>query len=297
MNPDELNTIKDSFWDVRYREQDVAAYQRYLEILRLRSEGHSAASIGRMLRMNNVGKYLKGQKKPFLASLGKYAENLGRPREGFRWLPMRLKARGAPEDEWVQVPTQIRSFQDILAVLQQRSPVEEVSMLMPQFGYGSRSELTEEREEIFGFLLGAVLGDASKPEKGQSRFPSMTIALTLSKRKPNSLRFGQFVSLSIQACLGLKMNRIRDAARSVWRFTDAECYRWVSQASPILFWLFRVCLGLKEGETTTRNPVKMDWILRTPRGFKIHFLQGLVESDGYVDCGRDRVVLASSPNT
>ena len=56
-------------------------------------------------------------------------------------------------------------------------------------------------------------------------------------------------------------------------------------------------MGLKEGETTTYDPVSMSWILDAPRDFKIGFLQGMSESDGWVDAGRDVVCLVSSPNS
>src|SRR5207249_821876 len=181
-------------------------------------------------------------------------------------------------------------------VIQQLSPTPETSSVMEQFGYKSEQELLTDRTNLFGFLLGVTLGDAGKPVKGDSRFPSMALSLTLSKNKPNSLRFGEFTALSAHTSLGLTTHRIRDAPSSQQRYTRAECYRWITPATPLFGWVFRVCLGLERGEKTTYDPVKMDWIVDTPKSFKVHFLQGLAESDGYVDAGRDKAVIASSPN-
>jgi hypothetical protein len=41
----------------------------------------------------------------------------------------------------------------------------------------------------------------------------------------------------------------------------------------------------------------MEWLLSAPRDFKIHFVQGLGESDGWPSAGDDDVKLVSSPNT
>ncbi|MDV3243827.1 MAG: hypothetical protein LYZ66_01475 [Nitrososphaerales archaeon] len=287
----------DDFWEVRYKSEDVRAYKRYLKIVNLSKQGHTAASIERILRTNNVSKYLRGQKKSFLVNLEEWRERLGPPTRGFRWLPIRLKPRGTPDNEWIQVPSKIKRFPDVWSVLDQRPQLEDANGARRAFAFETKDEPLAERINLFGFLLGAMIGDASKPAKGQSRFPSMTVALTLSKAKANSIRFGRFSAACMEVSLGLRMPRIRDAEPSARRFTNAECYRWVSQSSPLVGWVFRVCLGLKEGETTTWDAVDMRWILRTSKSFLTHFMQGLAESDGHVDAGRDRVCIVSSPNT
>ncbi len=244
----------------------------------------------------NADKYLLGLKKCFLTHMRAEHERIGAPRQDFKWLPLRLKPRGTPDEAWVEVPPTIRSFQDIQQVIQQLSPTPETFSVMEQFGYKSEQELFVDKTNLFAFLLGVTLGDAGKPVKGDSRFPSMALSLTLSKNKPNSLRFGEFTALSAHTSLGLTMHRIRDAPSSQQRYTRAECYRWITPATPLFVWVFRVCLGLERGEKTTYDPVKMDWIVDSPKSFKVHFLQGLAESDGYVDAGRDKAVIASSPN-
>ncbi len=293
----DVRTIADDFWEVRYDGADIRAYWRYLEILRLTKEGYNAASIERILKTNNVSKYVNGQKKSFIANLKTWLERLESPRKGYQWLPIELKPRGKPGTDWIQVPKTIHGFRDILLVLEQRSPTKDALKSFKTFDYKSPREFIGERSNLFGFLLGVVVGDASKPVKGQSRFPSMSMALTLSKSKPNSLRFGSFTEFCMQASVGLVMHRIKDAPSSAKRFTESECFRWLSHSSPLIGWIFRVCLGLRDGELTTYNPLRMDWLLKTPSSFKAHFLQGLTESDGHVDAGRNHVCLVSSPNT
>ena len=58
-----------------------------------------------------------------------------------------------------------------------------------------------------------------------------------------------------------------------------------------------ICLGLKNNELTTYNPVRMNWILGSPKEFKIYFLQGLSDSDAFVDFSSQRVGIITEPNT
>ena len=273
-------------------------YKRFIEMLKLRNLRLGYTAIAKAMGMSgNADKYLLGLKKCFLTHIRAEHERIGAPRQGFKWLPLRLKPRGTPDEAWVEVPLAIRSLKDIERVIEQLTPTPETFSVMDQFAYKSELELLAERTDLFGFFLGVTLGDAGKPVKGDSRFPSMALSLTLSKNKPNSLRFGEFTALSAHTSLGLTMHRIRDAPSSQQRYTRAECYRWITPATPLFGWVFRVCLGLEKGEKTTYDPVKMDWIVDSPKIFKVHFLQGLAESDGYVDAGRNVVSVVVSPNT
>ena len=247
--------------------------------------------------MNNVGKFLSGRKKSFLTQLRAAHEFLGPPSGSRKWAPLWLKSRGSPGDSWVQVPSGPLRVDEITAVLEQTVPLEEPPEVISEFGYRSREELISDRLNMFAFFLGALIGDCSKPAKGQSRFPSMAVALTLSQSKSNSLRFGEYTSLCARTSLGLSMHRIRDAKPSSHRYTKSGCYRWISESSPLLAWVFRDCLGLKAGETTTSNPLRMDWLVEAPASFKVHLIQGVSESDGWVDTGNDSHCLVSSPNT
>jgi hypothetical protein len=291
-----IGSLLSDFWEATYDQSDLDDHERLIQMLRLRKQGMRDSDIRRTLGANNVYKYLSGEKQCFVTHLRAERERLGAPTEGRKWLPLRLKPRGTPGKIWIQVPAEIQDFNDVLSVIDQLTTTEESFKIMDQFGFTSRDELLQHRANLFGFLQGVTIGDAIKPLRSNSRFPSMTLALTLSKGKSNSFKFGEFTSLSANTSLGLQMHRITDAPQSEHRFTKEECYRWLAPASPLLGWAFRACLGLKQGERTTYNQVRMDWILRAPASFRVHFLQGLAESDGWVDAGADRVKIVSSPN-
>ncbi len=293
----EIKPIVEHFWRARYDEDDLAMYNRFIEILRLARSGFSGGSIGRTLQINNVRKYLTGRKKSFLTHLRGEHDRVGFPEPNHQWLPLHLKPRGTPDTSWIQVPSPVHDISDVSHLIAQLRPASVASDLIKGFGFKSESDLISERINLFGFLLGAAVGDASKPLKGTSRFPSRTISMILSKNKPNGLRFGEFTSLCMNVSLGLAMHRIRDAPSSDGRFTNAECYRWLSPASPLIAWIFHECLGLNDRETTTYNTLRMDWLLSTPEDFRILFLQGVAESDGWPDAGADVVRVVASPNT
>ncbi len=292
----EIKPIVEDFWRTRYDEDDLAMYNRFIEILRLSKDGLNGHEIGRTLHMSNVRKYLTGKKMSFLTHLRAEHEKLGSPRLGYKWLPLHLKPRGTPDETWIQVPTEVEEFGDIMSVLNQLSPTEDSYKMMERFGYKSRHELIQDRTNHLGFLIGTLLGDAGKGLRSESRFPSMKVSLVLSKAKKNSERFGEFASLTANNGLGLRMHRVSDAPASENRYSKSECFQWIAPVTPLFAWVFQVMMGLRRGEKTTYNPLRADWLLRSPLSFRIHFLQGLAESDGWINPGRDIVIVVATPN-
>ena len=61
--------------------------------------------------------------------------------------------------------------------------------------------------------------------------------------------------------------------------------------------MVQVCIGLKEGETTSNHKIIMPWMKECPRNLIIGFLQGLADSDGYVDINGYYAEIASVPNS
>lgn len=272
-------------------------YQRFLEILRLSKAGSSGDEVGRALHMNNVRKYLTGNKMSFLTKLRAEHDRLGTPSKGWRWIPARLKPRGTPDGKWIEVPQAPLTFIQIDRTIQRLSMPELNERQLQDFGFQSIEDVRNERTNLFGFLLGATVGDGIKHLKGTSKFVSRRIALVLSKNKPNSFRFGEFTSFCANAALDLEMHRVTDLPISDKRYGKTECYAWATASSPLNSWIFNDCLGLRDGETTTYDSLRMDWILESSDSFATHFVQGLSESDGWPDAGDDVVKVVSSPNT
>jgi len=211
------------FWEVKYDQGDLAKYQLFLRMMNMRQTGCNDAFIQRTLGMNNVGKYLSGTNKGFITHMRMERERLGTPREGCKWLPLRLKPRGTPDKTWIQVPSQIREFSDITSVLDQLTPTEDSFRMMGRFGYKSREELIADRANHLAFFLGAMAGDAGKGLRSESRFPSMKASVVLSEGKKNSEVFGEFTALAANVSLltfTLFCNWFAPSSSSCWQHRD-----------------------------------------------------------------------------
>jgi hypothetical protein len=131
--------------------------------------------------------------------------------------------------------------------------------------------------------------------RGRSR-PNMQVMLKLSMHHKTNLRFGDYVA-TCAGLLGIRMTRIKDCIRHHPEDKSTfGAYVWTSQVSEFFLWMFEKCLGLQPGETTTRNPIRASWILKMPRQFQVCFLQGVADSDGYVDLNKHEVGIVVEPN-
>ncbi len=73
-------------------------------------------------------------------------------------------------------------------------------------------------------------------------------------------------------------------------------YYWVSEASPLVDWIFNVVLGLEEHERTTYDAVKMNWVTDSPVGFRRGLVEGIAESDGSVEIASQAVEFWIGPD-
>jgi len=272
-------------------------YNRFLEILKLSKSGLNGDEVGRALHMNNTRKYLSGKKMSFLTFLRAQHDRLGPPESHFQLLPLRLKPRGTPGDRWVQVPKSPMTYDVLDDFIHKVTPIKPDETVLRDFGFSSVEDVERERTNLFGHLLGAIVGDFGKGLRSSTKFPSMRLSLVLSTNKPNSYRFGTFATFCANASVGLGMHQMNNLPISNTRYGKSECFAWNSPTSPLVAWIFYDCLGLKNGENTTYNPVRMKWLLRAPSEFCTQFIQGVAESDGWPDAGADVAKVVSSPNT
>lgn len=195
-------------------------------------------------------------------------------------------------DELIAFPDHVDGCSDISDVLAQIQPIEDQFHCAQDFDL-AREVDSETRLLAFAYFLGVMAGDMSKHANYMRTPRTMTALLQLSKRHKSNLRFGNFVTFCA-GLLGIPMKRIKDYIRPVGAPYDA--YRWESRQSCLVMWTFEECLGLREGETTTDNPIRAEWLTRTPRAFQTWFLQGFADSDGYVDLNKHEIGIVVDPN-
>ena len=244
----------------------------------LRVDGRKANALvsGRNLRTHLVQLYLNSQMLP-------------KPRIGWKWVLESMPKPTKMYPKVVEVPDRIRTYQDILDFLKQFPPVPEDYPAIRYFGLSSEW-VEQHKAELFGFLLGFILGDAGKnyaEYEYRSRHYRKTAMNTNMSGIRSNMRILYYVQMRLHI-IGIHSHRITSINGVI---------RWNSQASDLLTWTLRVCLGLEEGQRTSRNPVTMSWILGCPKHFIISFLQGLAESDGHVDKYGYYVDIASKPNS
>ena len=189
-------------------------------------------------------------------------------------------------------PDHVHGYDDICSVLRQIQPMENCLYGAQDFELAGLVD-SERRVLAFGYFLGVMVGDMSKHAIYLRTPRTMTALLQLSKRYESNLRFGNFVTYCA-GMLGIPMKRIKDYLRPAGAPYDA--YRWESRQSRLVMWMFEKCLGLREGETTTDDPIRADWLTRTPHQFQTWFLQGFADSDGYVDLNKHEIGIVVDPN-
>lgn len=210
----------------------------------------------------------------------------------FKWISINSSRGGILKGPWLIVPNKIDSYKKILYVIDQIEPMINESR-MNKFQL-NRQTIKKLRSCLFAYFLGVLIGDASKSANKRKFGTTRRISLSLTKKYQSNERFGEFVCLCANS-LGLRMDRIKDTPKG--KKNKYPFYRWNSQSSMLIQWMFNVCLGLNDNQVTTYDTINANWILNAPKDFRIWFLQGLADSDGFVDLQAFQVGIITQPNT
>jgi len=291
-----LEFVENRVWGIQASETGEKQLRSFCEFVRLHHQDVGVEEIARRLsaHRSTVAHWRNGTDQPYLIRALNDTLPLS-PRVGWRLLPMHLSSGGSEPSGWIQVPEKIRSYTDVVEVINQIQPLEETYSRASLFGI-TKTQVQEMRPELFAYQLGIMVGDSGKLGGEQPRYASMNLDLQLTKGQPTNERLGEFVLMCANS-LGLEMTRIKDkppSGRQLLGKNPTPAYRWSSERSPLIAWMFSVGLGLCWGETTTTHQVRMEWIFDTPEPFRIRFIQGAADSDGTV---RKYVAdIASVPN-
>ena len=291
-----LGFVKSRVWGIQASSTGEKQLRNFCEFVRLHHLGVGVKEMSRTLSVHRstVSHWRDATDQPYLVRAANDTLPLV-PRTGWRMMPMHLVSGGSEPSGWIQVPETIRFYDDVLDVINQIQPLEETYRRASLFGL-VRAQVQEMRPELFAYQLGIMVGDSGKLGGQQPRYSSMNLDLQLTQKQPTNERLGGFVLMCANS-LGTQMERKRDkqptGATAVGEHPSAA-YRWTSERSPLLAWMFSAGLGLNWGETPTTHPLRMDWILDTPRSFRVRFVQGAADSDG---CVKHTVEITSLPNS
>ena len=263
-------------------EADIIQYWKFTTALRLTRAGCHKEQVSADVTASSSTVYTWQHlvQLPKLAHYLKAFLGLGVPPEGCRWLSMECShGYGIPIGVFLKVPLEVKSWSQIAEVLNQ----------LPRLDEGPSQH---SREYLFGFLLGILMGDAAKT-KSKHGASHRHIGLVLSKKYDTNLLIGEFTSLCARS-VGLRMHRTEDFPRP--KNKPYGFYSWVSQASPLIDWIYNVALGLKDDELTTYDSVRADWMLLAPREFRVGLIQGIAESDGSVSIASQTIEFWVDPH-
>ena len=208
------------------------------------------------------------------------------PDLGKKWLPLQLNSRTNLPEQFIQVPETVTSEEDLLFVLRQLRSLRTHGMKEFEKKYGR-----EPTALAFMYLLGLIVSDGGFDSDSDQ---SARVVLYASKKYQWSLRLGMAFSYTMGR-IGMKVERRADETK-VKSGKTIVCNVWASQASPLLRWVKEVLLGLKRSHSKKETPTDAEWILRMPRDYRVAFLQGLADGDGYASIKAFCLGIASKPN-
>jgi hypothetical protein len=263
-------------------EVEVIQYHKFAECLRLARSGWITEDIALQVDAGKttVFTWKKLTQMPKLAHFLKAHLLLGNPEQGTVWLTTECThGHGIPIGDFIRVPLKIDSWSQMSSVLDQLRDMNE-------------QKPPEPRCYLLGFLIGIMIGDASK-SKSKRGASHRHVGLVLSKKYETNVRIGDFTVISARS-IGLRMHRTNDLERPAHK--PNGFFQWVSQASPLVDWMYNVALGLEDDELTTYDAVRADWMLSAPREFRVGVINGVSESDGSVALASQEVEFWVDPH-
>ncbi len=278
---DEMSTTSD------HKQKDEFA-RRFLEFISGYKESGLLIDLAKRLKIgkSTIGYWFKGLQLPTRIA---YASLIPQdtPHQGFKWIPKKLNHITNLPEEFVQVPLKINSPQDLLDVLGQLSPLDTQTM------EAYEKELGELPQPVaFMYLLGLMVSDGSFKYDVDY---SASANLFASKKYSWGSTLGKGFCYTLGK-IGLSAERKADQEK-VRENGKVSVFRvYSSEASPLLMWMKKALLGLAVSELKKNVAIKADWILDMPRDWKVVFIQGLADGDGYASIPRFDTAIATIKN-
>ncbi len=209
------------------------------------------------------------------------------PREGHKWLPMKLNHITNLPENFIQVPLEISSPQGILDVLEQITPL--------------KSEFMEDYEKVYGELprptafmyhLGLMVSDGTF--KSDVEYSAKAVLFVSKKYSWGSTLGKGFCYTAGRIGLSAERKTDQEKVRENGKIDKFKVYS--SEASPILMWMKKALLGLESSEIKKNVPIKADWILNVPYDWRVAIIQGLADGDGYASVPRFDTAITTTTN-
>jgi hypothetical protein len=188
-----------------------------------------------------------------------------------KWLPLRIT--GSRLQDFIQVPERISKSEEILGVLLQLR-----KLTVSDENEESNPEFSDFGGIIaFMYFLGLTISDGNFDSSKKTVSSSDRVKLKLSKKYDWSETAGRAYCHTLNE-LGFSTVKGKDEYGS---FSDIPLHVWTSEKSPFFVWVRQELLGLRESRNKNEHGVQPNWILNTPRPWRIALLQGIADGDGF----------------
>lgn len=269
----------------KFHNREIKKMDKYFEFLDVYKEGGLHLDIAKEVGLSDSGAhgYLDGE-TPRLVELARQIP-AELPHAGYKWLPMKYEhgGHGGKWSDWMQVPEKITDYKQVMDVVKQLKPLDDVDMR--RLGKKYSGDFT--REEGFMHLLGTYVSDAKEPSSSTS---SSAYGLNLSVDKDWNKDFGEATRYHLGQ-IGIRSHQLENiparkaivqTPKGLREISMKSQYHWTSENSTIVRWIRRTCLGFEESAKTYQK-IDGDWILKSPKNLRVAFLQGFSDGDGHSD--------------
>ncbi len=205
---------------------------------------------------------------------------------GQKWLPLKLNIVTMEPERFIQVPKRVVSSKHILQVIKQLKELDTPEMQELRDKYGGLPLEVE-----FMYLLGLITSDGGFSHNIER---SANVQFTAAKKYPWALGLGKAFQYAM-GLFGFSSNRWADDIR-VRHGKKQHCMVWGSETTPFFAWVERAVLGLRHSKPKSNYPIHAKWILETPREWRVAFIQGLADGDGWASVRVFRTGIGSGPN-
>ncbi len=260
---------------------------KYFRFWREYLRGGLCSDIGKILGIgiSTISEWLKFTQIPTHAT---YASKIPREasRRGWKWLPLRLNIISNTPESFIQVPERVTTTDDLLKVLEQIAPIN--THRVKSF---AANQIPLARHLEFMYLLGVIVSDGGFAHNIE---PSAKVQLSVSMNYSWGLDFGRAFRHAM-GVVGFNTERWADDI-SDKHGRKKRCIILGSEASPFFAWIENALLGLSFVTAKSKQSINADWILETPRDWRVTFIQGLADGDGHASISAFNTGIATTTN-